>query len=521
MSLWSRIFKQRQQKLLSDAQLGATSKGLGTASWTSRDYANFAKEAYLKNYVSFRCIDMIAQDVSTVPWGVFKRANENREEQANHPINKLLRRANPRQGFSSFQYSVISYWGIAGNSYVDKIGPITGPNKGVPKELYTQRPDLIKPLLDRQTNEHLGYVLEVNGTEKKRWEIDPITGNCDLLHIKKFHPLNDVEGLATVEPAARSIDTSNEALNWNKKLLQNDARPGTLFVFENPLGDDQYERFEKRLNERRSGSDNAGKNLIVEGALKDARPFGFSPMEMDYLQGNWDLARQICATYGVPPQLLGIPGDSTYANFEQARMYFWETTVFYYLQILKDEYNAFFFPDSDEIFVDFDLDDIPALMPRRLEKFNMIEKASFLKVNEKREEMGKEEAAGGDVILVPSTMIPLDMVSVEEEDVDDAEEEVEEEIDEELQAIIMEEKEEPEELKPYSNEHACRLQDPNKFDSFRRKNNAAKINGKRVDHIYGIKAGKSNLQAVRFPKNIWSAADAKKHCEGTFEAAKS
>ncbi len=78
------------------------------------------------------------------------------------------------------------------------------------------------------------------------------------------------------------------------------------------------------------------------------------------------------------------------------------------------------------------------------------------------------------------------------------------------------------EEKPFPNEHACRLIDPGQFDRFRRQNNAAQHNGKRIDFIFGIKAGKSKLQAMRYPKSIWTAASARSHCkskEGTFEQA--
>jgi hypothetical protein len=38
----------------------------------------------------------------------------------------------------------------------------------------------------------------------------------------------------------------------------------------------------------------------------------------------------------------------------------------------------------------------------------------------------------------------------------------------------------PDEEKPYPNEHACRLKDPGQYDSFRRKNNAAKHDGRQM-----------------------------------------
>lgn len=75
---------------------------------------------------------------------------------------------------------------------------------------------------------------------------------------------------------------------------------------------------------------------------------------------------------------------------------------------------------------------------------------------------------------------------------------------------------------PYKNEHACRLEDPGKFDRFNRVNCEQKHEGKCIDVIYGIKEGKSKIQALRYPKDEWTADAAKSHCEGregTFEAA--
>lgn len=75
---------------------------------------------------------------------------------------------------------------------------------------------------------------------------------------------------------------------------------------------------------------------------------------------------------------------------------------------------------------------------------------------------------------------------------------------------------------PYPNEHACRLNNPDKYDSMRRKNCDMKSGGKCLDVIYGIKSGKSEIQAYRYKKTIWSASAARSHCSshnGSFEAA--
>lgn len=60
--------------------------------------------------------------------------------------------------------------------------------------------------------------------------------------------------------------------------------------------------------------------------------------------------------------------------------------------------------------------------------------------------------------------------------------------------------------RPYPNEHAARLKDPSKYDSFARKNDEL---GDGIDAIYGIKDGETELQAIRFDKTKYSVAEAK------------
>jgi len=76
-------------------------------------------------------------------------------------------------------------------------------------------------------------------------------------------------------------------------------------------------------------------------------------------------------------------------------------------------------------------------------------------------------------------------------------------------------------LKPYPNEHACRLIEPNEFESFFRKK--VKDNndignyihtGKTYDLIIGYRKDKSSdILANRYPKDIWTVEEARKHCK--------
>jgi len=79
-------------------------------------------------------------------------------------------------------------------------------------------------------------------------------------------------------------------------------------------------------------------------------------------------------------------------------------------------------------------------------------------------------------------------------------------------------------LKPFPNEHRCRLAPPGSFDRFRRINDAGRHDGKRIDHILGHPKGGGAwaIQSLALPTGEWGAADARAYCstrDGAFEAA--
>jgi len=75
-------------------------------------------------------------------------------------------------------------------------------------------------------------------------------------------------------------------------------------------------------------------------------------------------------------------------------------------------------------------------------------------------------------------------------------------------------------LKPYPNEHACRVADPDGFSDFRR--GTVDAGGKELGIIYGKKGEDWVEQSFRFKKGVWTVAEARAFCSnhgGKFEAA--
>jgi HK97 family phage portal protein len=377
--------------------------GGSDAVWSEKNYKTFADEAYLKNVIAYTCITRVAQAVASVPWLLYEIDEEGKKIKIdNHELMTLIRRSNPADSFNYLIMKTVAFLLLDGNAYLEKV-PRT-VNKGI-AELYSLRPDYMQITKNSTTGALRGYTYTVNGrTIDFPVELD---GSCDILQLKNFHPTDDWYGAAATASAGYEIDTDNERAKWNKGLLENQARPGMIFISNSQLTDKQFERLESQLKVEYAGGENAGKNLVLEGGT-DAKPYGWNAIDLEFIEGGREVARKISMSYGYPSMLLGIPGDNTYSNYTEARLALYEDTVSYYLNYLKAELNNWLLKDQENILLDYDLSGVPALESRRKEKWQTAETSTFLTINEKRDMVGLESIGDvGDVIMVSAAMVPL------------------------------------------------------------------------------------------------------------------
>ena len=377
----------------------------GNAVWTDRNFHQLAKEGYGKNAVVYRCVDDIAMAVSSVPLKAVRDTADGVEQVPSHPILDLMRRPNPHQSGKALVHALTSFLALDGNTYLEGVGPDTGPNRGRMQELYVKRPDRMKAVAGQAGI--TAYEYQVNG-QTYRWEVDPITGRGPILHIKQFSPLNDFYGMGSLEAAAMAVDQNNSYAQWNFNTLRNGGYPPWVLVTDGDrqLTDPQFERVKKEIKDNIVGAKNAGKPALLEGVKP--QPLGFSPREMEWIEGNRETARCIALAYGVPPMLLGIPGDNTYSNQQEARLAFWETTVLFYVSLLVGELNDWL-DYGDDVRLEHDLGAVPALAQRRATMWERaMESKGLLTINERRELLNRKPVPGGDVILVSASEIPLE-----------------------------------------------------------------------------------------------------------------
>jgi HK97 family phage portal protein len=393
-----------RQAKASATHLIVSMQSLGRPVWTPRRYDKFAQEGYQKNIIVYKAIRELLLAAEQAPWFVQRLVAGQWKEDEMNPLAALLKRPNPQQSGPVFFGSLMGFYSIAGNAYIEAVRPSPGR---APKELYALRPDRMKVIPGPSGPD--GYVYTVNGGEKT-WEGEAAG---DIRHLKDFNPLDDWYGQSPMEAAAFDIDIHNAALEWNKALLDNGCRPSGALIYEPKtesapamLSDESFLKLKQQIDDLYSGKSNAGRPLLLEGWLKWVN-FMLSPADMDFINSKNTSARDICAAWGVPPQLLGIPGDNTFANLKEARLAFWEQTVIPILTIIRDELNVWLAPEFGDYRIVLDEDDIPALSPRREELWARLEKATDLTINEKRIAKGYSPIKGGDQLYISATLIPI------------------------------------------------------------------------------------------------------------------
>lgn len=359
--------------------------GAGRATWSARDGASLARNGFSRNVIGFRCVRMVAEAAASTPLV----ADDGERRLLRHPVLGLLGRPNASQGRAEFLEAVYGHLLLHGDAWVEGAGRLS---TGAPAELHALRPDRMR-VVPGPDGWPEAYEYGVGG-KRRRWDLD---GEIPpVLHVRAFHPLDDHYGLSPLSAAMASVDVHNSAGAWAKALLDNAARPSGALVYRGPdgaaLSQSQYERLKDELESGHAGAANAGRPMLLEGGL-DWKPMGFSPSDMEFLETRTAAARDVAIAFGVPPMLLGLPGDATYANYQEANRAFHRQTVLPIVAKVADALSRWLEDWTGEaVRLSPDLDGVPALAPEREALWRTVSRADFLSDAEKRRMLGLPEA---------------------------------------------------------------------------------------------------------------------------------
>ncbi|MDZ4761738.1 MAG: phage portal protein [Alphaproteobacteria bacterium] len=341
---------------------------LRAAQWSNA--SALVREGFERNAVGYRCVRMISEAAASVG---FRAAGSG---EAAGALARLMSRPNRDQAGPDLMECFYGHLAVAGDAFLE-----ASSLDGEVRELHVLRPDRMAPVKGPR-----GYPLAWDhrvGSDTRRISRGA-DGFLPVLHLRLFHPSDDYQGHAPLEAAARAVDVHNGGGAWAKALIDNAARPSGALIYTGAeaMTEEQVNELKADLERSHSGASNAGRPLLLQGGL-DWRPMSLSPAEMDFIAARHAAAREIALAFGVPPMLLGIPGDATYSNYREANSAFWRMTVLPLVNRAARAVSGWLGARvGGEIAPD--LDAVPAFAEERAALWARIDAAGFLTLEEKR-----------------------------------------------------------------------------------------------------------------------------------------
>ncbi len=335
------------------------------------DYASAVRRAFVENPVAQRAVRIVAEGVGSAPLAPTD--------------DKLAALVGATSAGQSLIETLSAQLLLHGNGYVQ----IMKDGAGKPAELFALRPERVSVVAGED-----GWPSAYTYRLADRTLTIPLEDDAgwpNIIHLKAYHPGDDHYGAGCLAAAEQAVAIHNAASQWNRALLENAARPSGALVFDGgdqgPLTTDQFDRLKAELTSAFSGQINAGRPMLLEGGLK-WQSLSMSPADMDFATLKAAAARDIALAFGVPPMLLGLPGDNTYANYREANRALWRLTLLPLASKILSGINEGLAPWFKKTQLAVDLDRIPALSEDRERLWSHVSGASFLSDSEKRAMLG-------------------------------------------------------------------------------------------------------------------------------------
>jgi len=334
-------------------------KNSGLLSFNNYDFKDYKikdyqEDGYEKNVIVFRCVKLIAENLSKINFQLFK----NGELIDKHPILDLLKNPNPYQSKKEFIQDVISQKLITGNAYIESVYNDSSNEyqEKPPLFLYSVNPYFVtvKPGKDGLP---ASYIFGLN--ENKTIFNVNLNGKSNILHLKEFSPTNELLGTSPLKACAPDVDIISEGKKWNYNIIKNGGKVSGVLEAEQELSASQYQQL-KKFKDSILGGNNTGGIPILGGGVKFT-PIGLSPSDLDFINGIKASSQMIAFAYGVPYDLVNTD-QAKYENLEKAYELLWDQAIEPNLIHLLDELNNWLVPRyGDDLLLSYDKNNVGAI----------------------------------------------------------------------------------------------------------------------------------------------------------------
>lgn len=373
------------------------------------EYKRRVTEGYERNPVVAACISLRAGTLNEAPLGVLM---PDESLSFTHPFAVLMRRPNPRMGWSEFMAFTSLYLDLGGNCYWvaqrNSVGGVTA--------YWPYNAGQMVPRYD-DSGVVQAYVYAVTGNKER------IVDVADVIHLKHpsyFNAMNANEGIAPIAVAWSDIETYNELMTSAYNLALSSGVPPGMFQAPQGSRPDTDEIKEGWLNRIFGNKRERLKPMVLTEGMAWVQ-MGLDPRSQQITEQVKTLETAICGIFRVDPTVVMTRAGmsvSTYNNKETAYREYTTLTRIPFWTAIAEQIEAGLYRTYPGIQLRFDTSNVAAmksdpdaLIYPLIAQYN----ANIITQNEAREAMGYVKTEDGDVYAVDRVPPPTGFMGSGEE----------------------------------------------------------------------------------------------------------
>ena len=317
MSLVARLFPEKRSVSFQDVW----GRGLDVTSGT-KSGAAVTFDSMMGLSVAWRCITLLADQVSGLPVDVFRKDAQGTRIEVANP-SPLVVNPSVLVGAEEWRYQAAVSLGAFGNAYAlvnsrDRFG-------------FGTAAEVIDPALVniRRSSQLAAPEYVVNGS---------VVPSDEMLHLRKWLRPGAIEGMSPLDRHRETVGLAIAVRDYVSEWFGNGAHPSTILTTENMLAsEDDAKKAKARYKDAVDG-----REPVVLGHGWDAEQVQESPADSEVTEVGHAAALAIANIFSVPPEWVGVGVDGssvTYANREQRSIDFLTFTLAHWLTTFEKFYD--------------------------------------------------------------------------------------------------------------------------------------------------------------------------------------
>lgn len=390
---------------------GVTRPNLEGALYPDASFEVFARLGMDRNALVGACITEKASSLPQSTLRVYPDSQGQGEPLEEHPLRRLLADPNPVTNEFEFHELQMVYKDLAGACWT----LIERARDGVtPARIWPIRPDKLRVLPVPGPRAPWDYTWLYVPDLTKPDLVVPVAQE-DMIRVRYPNPLDPYFGWPPLRPAARAISLDNATTEYVDTLLRNAAVPGVVVTSQQIVDEEIADRLGVKWR-MKFGGPRRGEPAFLQAGM-DVKVLGLNLEQLQFGDLSASSESRICMALGVPPILIGARvglDRSTFANYGEARVSFWEETMMpdqgrFQAAYVQKLLPGFLGVGRRRAWLRWDNSGVLALRESesaRWERATNALRSGGVTINDFRRAVGLPPVDGGDVFLTPAGVAP-------------------------------------------------------------------------------------------------------------------